>query len=956
MGEVHRARHIKLRREVAIKVLPAALAADPSLVARFEREARAASALNHRNIVTIYDIAEQDGITYIAMELVEGRTLRSLIADGPLPVDEVVRLARQIVDGLAKAHESGIVHRDIKPENIVVTPEGVPKILDFGLAKPLPMADRESLLGRSVTATQEGMVVGTPHYMSPEQFSGGDVDHRSDQFSFGVTLYEMICGQPPFVGDSVGAILSAILAEPPPPLKSLRPDAPAALERIIARCLGKQADQRFDTTAALGAALREYERRQTRVIRRVARSVKRPVIAVPIVGAMLALVAVGWLWLRGADRRWAQHEAPGEIQALIDAGDLFGAYRTALEAARYVPADPELDRLFERITMPLTVNTEPLGAEVSVRSYGHPDSPWISMGVTPVSLRVPYELVHWRIEKSGYEPFEGAPFGGGSLVILRQGLVLDSAGARPAGTVRVAGGPPTGMGPVRSAQSLDGVELEPYYLDRYEVTNRQFKEFVDAGGYTTREWWSDAMTRAGRAIGWEEAMEAFRDPTGRPGPSTWELGDFARGRGEYPVTGISWFEAAAYCAFAGRSLPTIYHWFGAIGQEQRSDILTYSNIDGDSLAPVGSFEGLSAYGAYDMAGNAKEWVWNATGDKRYILGGAWNEPRYLFKDLVAEDPWGREATNGVRCVQYVTPPSDALLAPADPVREYPQPEPISDEAFELLRGVYAYDPSPLDARVERVNDNLLGCRQETVSIETGYRTERMEIHLLIPRGVAPPYQSVVWFPGADVFSHRSSDDFASAWLFDFLPRAGRVVVYPVYRGMYERFEPFRRTPNDTRRMMISWRQDIGRTIDYLETREDFDATKIAYYGFSLGAWIAPVFAAVEPRLATAILLGGGLIPTELDPAMFPAYFSPRTKTPMLMINGRDDFIFPYEAAQRPFFDLLGAPDSLKRQARLAGGHIPTDTRDIIREVLDWLDARFGPVRRRGVIVRATTER
>ena len=952
MGEVHRARHVKLRRNVAIKVLPDVLADEPAFLSRFEREARTASALNHPNIVTIYDIAEHEGITYIAMELVEGRTLRDLIADGPLSVDRVVAYAKQVADGLAKAHAAGIVHRDIKPANVMVTPDGLVKILDFGLAKPLTTVAGESL----TTETHKGLIVGTPHYMSPEQCSGGELDSRSDQFAFGVMLYEMLGGKPPFDGPSLGAIFSAILLHPPPPLKSLRPDAPAALQRIIDRCLQKDRDRRFRSTAALAAALREYESRGMRAASRWVASLRRPAVATTLAAVVVALLAAGWLWVRRAGNRWAETQAVPEITQLIESGNLYEAYRTALRAEEYRPDDPELQRLFERITLPLQVNTEPSGARVLLRAYGASDAAWVSMGVTPVSMRLPYEMMHWRIEKEGYEPFEGAPFSGGSIGVLARGLVLDSVGTQPAGAVRIPGGP-LERGPlIRPTQVMAGVTVEPYHLDRYEVTNRQFKEFVDAGGYESSQWWPAPIERAGRDVRWAEALDAFRDATGRYGPSTWELGDYPADEDEYPVGGISWYEAAAYCAFAGRSLPTVYHWFRAIGQEQRSEILLYSNMDGSAKAPVGAFKGLGAYGTYDMAGNVKEWAWNAYDGKRYILGGSWNEPTYLFKHLVAQDPWGREPTYGVRCAKYLEPPAERLTAPVAPLNEYENPEPIGDDAFALLRGLYAYDRDPLEPRVERVNDDLPYYRRETVSIRTAYGNERMEVHLLIPHDAAPPYQSVIWFPGDDVFLLRSSEHFSSAWLFDFLPRAGRVLVHPVYRGMYERFEPFQRTPNDWRDMMISWSQDIGRTIDYLETRPDFDAAKIAYYGFSAGAIYAPVFTAVEPRVAASMFIGGGLIPVPLHPAMHPVHFAPRSLTPTLMINGRDDFLMPYELSQRPFFEMLGAPPDEKRHARLAGGHIPSDTREIIREVLDWLDRQLGPVRRGTPVARQSLSR
>jgi predicted esterase len=660
---------------------------------------------------------------------------------------------------------------------------------------------------------------------------------------------------------------------------------------------------------------------------------------------LLALGLAGWLWWRGADARWAETEALEEITSLIETGDLYEAYRIAREAERHRPSDPELERLVDRITLPVTVNTEPDGADVLVKGYATPDARWERIGSTPLTFRVPYAMMRWRITKAGYEAYEGAPFGGGSLGALARGVVLDAIGTRPPGTVRIPGGSINALPGVGPLIDQPRIEIPPFYLDRFEVTNREYRDFVLAGAYQHREWWPETIERAGVRIAWRDAIDEFRDATGQPGPSTWELGTFPEGEDEFPVSGISWYEATAYCAYAGKSLPTLFNWFSAIGQDQLSDILLHSNMDGTAKAPVGQFRGLGAYGTYDMAGNVKEWVSNAAGDLRYILGGSWNEPTYVFRHRVAQDPWERAPTYGVRCAQFPAPLAELLLAPIDPPRAYPRPKRLGNEAFAVLRGLYEYDRDSLDARVERVNDSLPNYRRETVSIRTAYGNERMEVHLLFPREGTPPYQSVLWFPGADAFARRTSDVFASEYLFDFLPRGGRVVVHPVYDGMYERFEERPNSPNDRRDLTIRRAKDIMRTIDYLETRPDFDATKIAYYGFSGGAISGPVFTAVEPRLRASILLGGGLIPRPSRPEVDPAQFAQQAQTPTLMINGRDDFLLPYDESQLPFFERLGAPEDMKRLARLEGGHIPTNRLEIVREVLDWLDLHLGSVQR-----------
>jgi len=262
MGEVYKARDIRLDRFVAIKVLPSEVASDPERLRRFEQEARAASALNHPNILTIYDVGSADSISYIAMELVEGKTLRDLLLKGPLPVKKVLDLSVQIAEGLASAHEAGIVHRDLKPSNIIVSKDGFAKILDFGLAKvPLPApklssGDSESTT-ETVSETQPGVLVGTVDYMSPEQAAGQEADYRSDQFAFGSILYEMATGKRAFQKRTNLETLAAILHNEPTPATDGRADLPDRVSWLIRRCLEKNPSDRFVSTRDLARDLEE---------------------------------------------------------------------------------------------------------------------------------------------------------------------------------------------------------------------------------------------------------------------------------------------------------------------------------------------------------------------------------------------------------------------------------------------------------------------------------------------------------------------------------------------------------------------------------------------------------------------------------------------------------------------------------------------------------------------------
>jgi tRNA A-37 threonylcarbamoyl transferase component Bud32/dienelactone hydrolase len=942
MGVVHLARDTRLERNVAIKLLRPEALSSAERRQRFVREAKAASALSNSHIVTIHEI-DQDrsgGIErdFLVMEHLDGGSLAGLLASRRLEVEEALTIAVGVADGLAAAHEAGIVHRDIKPANILLTRKGEVKIADFGLAKLTePGSVEEEAPTRSAGLhTAEGTVLGTAAYMSPEQAEGRPVDARSDVFSFGSVLYEMLTGRRPFDGDSSITTRMAILGKAPAPPRSLRAELPPELERLVLRCLEKPKEARYASGAELLRDLQALRGRLERERTRRSAEWRRPRVVIPVVAFLIVALVVGaFAWRRKARERWARSVALPEIARLTERDQRVAAFRLAREARAVLPGDPELDRLWDSLTMPLSITKAPAGGEVRFKDYAAPDSAWESLGRTPLdSVRLPVSYLRWRFDREGLEPVEGA----GSPRFLPDWLA--STRASPAGMVWVPPG-------TRSIAG-DPVEVEGFWLDRFEVTNREYKRFVGAGGYRKSEYWKEPFVRDGREVSWEAGIGELVDQTGRPGPAAWELGDYPAGEDDYPVRGVSWYEAVAFAEFAGKSLPTIHHWFQATDRFGPPAVLELSNFGGQGPAPVGRHQGLGPYGTFDMAGNVKEWCWNRSGDKRYTLGGAWDEAVYMYQQPHAQAPFDRSERYGFRCAKYDRPPLDRLTAPVERIwRDYAKETPVGDDEFRLIASAYAYDKTELKAETRPEAASSPHWRSETIAFDAAYGGERVTGHLYLPANARPPFQTVVYYPGsgAEVLPTHQGELVGRA---DFVIRSGRAVLFPNYKGLWERRlgAGAPAGPQARRDLVLQSHKDLARALDYLETREDIDSGKLAFYGFSLGANRGLIFTSLDKRFRTSILLAGGFWETKSLPEVDLPNFAPRVRLPTLMLSGRDDFRFPLDVAQQPMFRALGTPDKDKRHALVEGGHVPPRSA-IIKEILDWLDRYLGPVETTG---------
>jgi dienelactone hydrolase len=532
---------------------------------------------------------------------------------------------------------------------------------------------------------------------------------------------------------------------------------------------------------------------------------------------------------------------------------------------------------------------------------------------------------------------------------------------------------PPGMVRVTGAETADG-KLDDFLIDTYEVTNKQYKEFVNGGGYRNKKYWTQKFVKDGRELTWEDAVKGFVDQTGLPGPAGWQAGDYPEGQADYPVSGISWYEAAAYAEFSGKSLPTGNHW--GIARGEYTPMIQYpqlggfallapfSNFLGKGAVAVGSLPGVTAYGAFDMAGNVREWCWNKTPKGRVIRGGAWGENTYMFDNMSQAPAMDRSAKNGFRCALYFEPekiPGSAFqmvkslgLPLIGETEDFAKQEPVPDSIFQVYKEQFSYDKTDLKARVESKKESP-EWTLEKISFEAAYGGERVMAYLFLPKNAVPPYQSVIYMGGDAPVFQRSSQDIETYYevpmFFSFLVKNGRAVLYPVYKGFFERGNDALISIIEGNWASVQWKEvfiqqvkDLRRGIDYLEIRPDIDSRKLAFEGMSYGSGLAPVILAVEERLKVDVLLAGGFgLMGEGRPEVNQINYVTRVKTPTLMLNGKYDSFFPPETSSKPMFDLLGTPAKDKDQKFYETDHIPPMNK-YVKETLRWLDKYLGPVK------------
>ncbi len=733
------------------------------------------------------------------------------------------------------------------------------------------------------------------------------------------------------------------------------------LRRVIQMILTMDSVKDSDIEEALGAGTIKAEKPAQPDKKNYVRRIFIPVAVIILIAVVFGTVR---LFKHRADVRWAKEVAIPEISRMIENNDvwrnLVKPYQIAKKAEAILGDDPQLIALLSQVSLHINVHSEPEGAKVYMKEYTNPDTAWTYLGITPMdSVEVPIGIFRWKLEKEGYDTVLAAAStwdvgGEDDPRILGANLVrtLNKADSLPEGMVRIP-----------ATETMVG-SLGDFFIGRYEVTNREYKEFIDAGGYLNREYWKNPFFKDEQEITWDEAMEEFVDQSGRPGPYTWMGGDFPQGEGDYPISGVSWYEASAYAEWKGMSLPTAAHWNVARGRFTPmiqwpqlggfAVLAPFTNFGGEGPVAVGSLPGITAYGACDMAGNVREWCWNETEMGRIIRGGSWEDNTYEFGNIRQAPSMDRSPRNGIRLAFYPNP--ETIPDEAFAMLDFTVPidinaiQPVPNDIFQVYKEQFSYDPTDLNSRVEYREESPGGWIREKISFDAAYGGERVLAYLFLPDNFSPPYQTVIYFPGSASMWMASSDELESYYEFSmflsYLIRNGRAVLYPVYKGTFERGEPTRiviaggGNNYAYTEFLIQVVKDFRRCIDYLETRSDIDSSKLAFYGMSWGGGLGSIIPAIEERLGASILLAGG-INLVGRPEVNGINYVTRVCVPTLMLNGKYDT--GIDVVIRPMLDLLGTPPEDKRLILYETDHIPPRT-EYIKETLVWLDKYLGPVR------------
>ena len=666
-----------------------------------------------------------------------------------------------------------------------------------------------------------------------------------------------------------------------------------------------------------------------------------------IVLGLMVLGLVGFYMFGNEDSKVILEEALPRMEAALEREDVFEVYSTARELFESTE-NPLFESYLDKVTSRGNIYTNRPGVDVSFRFYNDTNDLWFDLGTSPVEqVRLPYTYLQLKFKEGNQEHTTWAHpyyiFEGSNKFILPPLETPEASGD----VVRKIGAKSRLSFP--GLDHFDHVEYGPFDIAKREVTNAEFLEFVQQGGYNTDEGWDCPIEYQGRTLECDELRSMLVDETDMPGPSNWSYGKPPRGQEDYPVSGVSWFEAMAFARFKGMTLPTVHQWASVASLGSASRFVPESNFSKNQLQNVGDSITLNPQGLFDIAGNVREWAYNrASGDDRAILGGCYLDDDYSFNDYFSQDALDRSLGNGFRLAKTLDAdnPYTASFAPIFvEERDFRSLPKVSDDVFAIYRKKFDNYHKPLGAKVTRAHVPSAGTvvvervELEDIDSESG---EILPAYVFYDSLQPPPYKPVIFFPGSNAIHMTNTPVMLknTAANMDYLFANGYALVHPIYTSTYEKEDELKSDyPDKSERYtehVIAWGKEYKKTLDYIETREDFDMASLSYYGVSWGGYMANILLAIDDRVTSAVLNVAGLCFQAADPSVEAYIYTPRVKCPVLMLNGKYDVFFPLETSQDPMFEFLGTPDDQKKHYVFPSGHY-VPRQKLIEEHLAWLN-------------------
>lgn len=666
------------------------------------------------------------------------------------------------------------------------------------------------------------------------------------------------------------------------------------------------------------------------------------------IALMLGLVVlVAFYYNKGQGSGAILEDLLPQMEAAIEEGDVFTVYSMATDLLEET-GNPLFETYLSKVTSEGNIYTNRDGVETAFRFRWDTTDTWFSLGKTPIEgAKIPYASLELKFTE-GEEEFRSRthPYyilEGSNKFILP-----------PAGREKVEGEFLLKIGE-KSRLSFPGldhfdhVEYAPFQIAKHEVTNGAYLEFVMDDGYADHDHWDCPTTIDGVEYQCDELIAMFQDKTGRRGPANWEYSKPPQGQEEFPVTGISWFEARAFAHFKGMALPTVHQWAKAASLSSSSLFVPNSNFSKNQLQNVGDSATINPQGIFDIAGNAREWTHNgAGGDDKALLGGCYLDDDYVFNDYYSQPASDRSIANGMRLVHNLDDTKHYAKA-YEPVfveeRDFLSLPGVSDDVFAIYRAQFEGYNHTLSSSVETVPLPAAGSvvveRVEMTDIGDDPE-EILPAYIFYDSNLPRPYKPIIFFPGSNAIHMTNTNQMirSNVDYFDYLLANGYAVVQPIYTSTYEKEDHLKSdypvATKDYTEHVIAWGQEYKKAIDYIEQRQDFDAKQLSYFGVSWGGYMANILLAIDDRVKAAVLKVAGLCFQPAEQSVESYIYTPRIKCPTIMLNGKYDVFFPLETSQIPMFTLMGTPEEDKKHYVYASGHY-VPRQKMIEEHLAWLE-------------------